>query len=35
VYDIYDIVANGLGSIFAIFTFELFHRRFIKQKPGN
>jgi hypothetical protein len=30
VYDIYDIMANGLGSIFAILTFELFVRRFIK-----
>ena len=35
VYDIYDIMANGLGSIFAILTFELFVRRFIKQKPRN
>jgi hypothetical protein len=35
VYDIYDIMASGLGSIFAILTFELFLRRFIKQKPGN
>jgi glycopeptide antibiotics resistance protein len=35
VYDIYDIMANGLGSIFAILTFELFVRKFIKQKPGN
>jgi len=35
VYDIYDIMANGLGSIFAILTFELFLRRFIKQKPRN
>jgi hypothetical protein len=31
VYDIYDIMANGLGSIFAILTFELFFRRFIKK----
>jgi hypothetical protein len=35
VYDIYDIMANGLGSICAILTFELFLRRFIKQKPRN
>jgi len=35
VYDIYDIMANGLGSIFAILTFELFVRRYIKQKPRN
>jgi hypothetical protein len=35
VYDIYDIIANGLGSIFAILTFELFLRRYIKQKPGK
>jgi hypothetical protein len=35
VYDIYDIIANGLGSIFAILTFELFLTGFIKQKPGN
>jgi hypothetical protein len=33
VYDIYDIIGNGLGLIFAILTFELFVRRFIKQKP--
>jgi hypothetical protein len=30
VYDTYDIIANGLGSIFAILTFESFLRRFIK-----
>ena len=35
VYDIYDIIANGLGSIFAILTFELFVRRFIKKKLRN
>jgi hypothetical protein len=35
VYDTYDIMANGLGSIFAILTFELFVRRFIKRKLRN
>ena len=35
VYDTYDIIANGLGSLIAILTFELFVRRFIIQKPGN
>ena len=24
VYDVYDIIANGLGSLFAILTFEIF-----------
>jgi hypothetical protein len=35
VFDVYDIIANALGSIFAILTFELFLRRYIKQKPGK
>ena len=35
VYDIYDIMANGLGSVFAILTFELFLGRFIKLKLKN
>ena len=32
VYDIYDIIANGLGSLFAIFTFEIFFSRKLKSK---
>jgi hypothetical protein len=35
VYDSYDIMANGAGSIFAVLTFELFVRRFLNQKSGN
>ncbi len=31
VYDIYDIIASGLGSIFAILTFEIFVKRIIKK----
>jgi len=31
-YDIYDIIASGLGSITAILTFEIFIRRIIKKK---
>jgi len=27
VYDIYDIIASGLGSLFAILTFELVIRK--------
>ncbi len=32
VYDIYDIIANVLGSMFAIFTFEIFFSRKLKTK---
>ena len=31
-YDIYDIIASGLGSITAIITFEIFIRKIIKKK---
>lgn len=31
-YDIYDIIASGLGSITAILTFEIFISRIIKKK---
>ena len=31
VYDIYDIIANGLGSLFAILTFEIFFSKKILQ----
>ena len=30
-YDIYDIIASGLGSITAIITFEIFLRKIIKK----
>jgi len=32
VYDIHDIIANGLGSLFAIFTFEIFISRKLRLK---
>ena len=35
VYDIYDIIASGLGSIFAILTFEIFVKRIIKKQFSN
>ena len=31
VYDIYDIIASGLGSLFATLTFEIFVRPIIKK----
>ena len=32
VYDLYDIIASGLGSFFAALTFEIFIKKFLKQK---
>ena len=34
-YDIYDIIASGLGTITVIFTFELFIKKYIKQNYKN
>ena len=35
-YDLFDILASGIGSIFAILTFELIKKRWIKRKtPYN
>lgn len=31
-YDLFDILASGLGSILAILTFEIITRRYTKQK---
>jgi len=31
-YDIYDIIASGLGSLIAILTFEMFIEKIIKKK---
>ena len=31
-YDIYDILASGLGSLLAILTFELFIKKIIKKR---
>jgi hypothetical protein len=31
-YDIYDIIASGLGSLIAILTFEIFFKKIIKNK---
>lgn len=31
-YDIYDIMASGLGSLTAILTFEIFVRKIIREK---
>jgi len=31
-YDIYDIIASGLGSLIAILTFEVFIGKIIKNK---
>lgn len=30
-YDIYDIIASGLGSVFAVLSFEIFFSRKLKQ----
>ncbi len=34
-YDIYDIIASGMGIIMAIFTFELFIKKHIKNNYKN